>query len=428
MNALSQINLTRLARALAALVIPLALAACSAPSLQGSRELAGTVYIYIGLNPENQSTQLQDRNLRSLLGRFIKEFRLIHPKVGVQLLFFPEADLLAEVIRRDRTGLGPDLMLVNGSSALAMHSAGMTRTVQLPEAVSSQVEPTMLSGFRTKGGWSAVPVFSLPQVACYNRKVLKKAPQTLEDLLTVSARGVPIGLSLEPADLYWSAGGLGATTALQHLLQPQRASATTTELLPADRAGLLRWLSWLDQASNQQRVTFYGSTNDLLSGLVKGDLAWIACRGRHLARLQKEMGPRLGVAPLPSGPEGPASPIARLRVWAFGRDSSRNQRDISQSLAEFSLNPLVQRAATVGSNDALPVNRYVNVPVTSSQVLAALEKGMAQSMAYDLFNVSLIEGDPREALLRDVLTSMIFGAADGPQAIERLSQRLAQRP
>jgi hypothetical protein len=271
-------------------------------------------------------------------------------------------------------------------------------------------------------------VFSLPQVACYDRKVLKKAPLTLEELLTISAQGAPIGLSLEPADLYWSAGGLGAATALQHLLQPQRASASATKLLAADRADLLRWLSWLDQASNQQRVTFYGSTEELLSGLVKGDLAWIACRGRHIALLQKEMGPRLGVAPLPSGPEGQASPIARLRVWAFGRDSSPNQRDISQALAEFSINPLVQRAATVDSNDALPVNRYVNVPVTSSQALAALEKSMAQSMAYDLFNVNLIEGDPREALLRDVLTSMIFGAADGPQAIEMLNQRLAHPP
>lgn len=82
----------------------------------------------------------------------------------------------------------------------------------------------------------------------------------------------------------------------------------------------------------------------------------------------------------------------------------------------------------MSTNDALPVNRYVNVPVTSSQVLAAMEKGMAQSLAYDLFNVNLIEGDPREALLRDVLTTMIFGAADGPQAIEMLTQRLAHRP
>ncbi|MCP9916000.1 ABC transporter substrate-binding protein [Cyanobium sp. ATX 6F1] len=428
MNAPRQIQLSRFTRAMAALVVPLALAACSAPNSPGSGELAGTVYLYIGLSSGNQTKQGPDGHLRSQLGQFIKDFRLIHPKVGVQLLFFPETQVQAEVTRRDRTGLGPDLMLVNGSSALAMHSAGMTRTVQLPQAVSSQVEPTMLRGFRTKGGWAALPVFSQPQVACYDRKVLKKAPQTLEELLKVSARGIPIGLSLEPVDLYWSAGGLGATTALQRLLAPEKTSVTPAKLLPADRAGLLRWLSWLDQASDQQRVTFYGSTDDLLGALVKGDLAWIACRSRHLARLQREMGPRLGVAPLPSGPEGQASPIARLRVWAFGRDSSPEQRRISQALAEFSVNPLVQRAATLSSDDALPVNRYVNVPVTSSRVLAALEKGMAQSQAYDLFNVNLIEGDPREALLREVLTSMIFGAADGPQAIEMLTQRLAQRP
>ncbi|MCP9850142.1 hypothetical protein [Cyanobium sp. Morenito 9A2] len=429
MSPLHPITTTRLAAALLALAAPLALvAACSAPNNQATQELAGTVYLYIGLSPDYLANQTQDEHIRSLLGRFIKDFRLIHPRVGVQLLFFPEEEVQGEVTRRNRTGLGPDLMLVNGSSAMAMHLAGQTRTVPVPEAISFQVEPAMLNSFRSGKGLTALPVFSQPQVACYDRKQIKEAPKTLEALLKVSAQGAPIGLPLEPVDLYWTAGGFGATAALAHLLQPQGASAPWQELTPADHAGLLRWLNWLDQAGGQQRVNFYGSTDDLLSGLEKGDLAWIACRSRHLVRLRREMGSRLGVSPLPSGPEGTASPIARLRVWAFGRDSSPEQRRISQALAEFSVNPLVQRAATLSSDDALPVNRFVDVPVTSSRVLAALQKGMAQSEAYNLFNVNLLEGDPRESILRDVLTSMIFGAADGPQSSAILIRRLSQRP
>lgn len=408
-----------------ALLATLALAGCGVGRPPTARDLQGTVYVYVGLSPDHISSPQEDGHVRALFTRFINGFRQLHPRVGVQLVYFPESQVAAEVARRHRAGLGPDLILVNGSTALVLHGKGLSRTVTLPVEVTTQIAPTLLDSFRAPGGWSALPVFIQPQVACFDRKVLQRPPATLDELLRASAQGAPVGLSLEPADIYWSAGALGATESLQHLLHPE-ASRPRGDLSEAERRGLVDWFNWLDLAGDQQRISFYGSADDLLMGLVKGDLAWVACRSRHLSRLRDLMGPRLGVAPLPSGPSGQASPIARLRVWSFGIDSSPEQRRISQALAEFSVNPLVQRATTLASDEALPVNRFVNVPVTSSRVLAALETGLAQSEAFSLFNVSLLEGEPREIALRKVLTSMIFGATDGPQAAEMLVQRLSR--
>jgi hypothetical protein len=419
------IVLHRLGRRFAALGALLALAGCSSPLPPNARELEGTVYVYVGTSSDQLSNPRGDSHVRNLFSRFIHGFLLLHPRVGVQLVFFPEAQIPAEVAYRHRSGLGPDLILVNGSTAQMLHRRGLSRTVSLPEEISSQLAPSLLRSFRTTGGLSALPVFSQPQVACFDRKVLPQEPTTLKELLEVSAKGAPVGLSLEPVDLFWSAGSLGGTAALQHLLKldPERPSRPLT---PAEREGLLRWLQWLDQAGDQQRINFYATTDELLTGLVKGDLAWIACRSRHLARLKNLMGSRLGVAPLPSGPSGAASPIARLRVWSFGIDSSPEQRRISQALAEFSVNPLVQRATTLSSLETLPVNRYVNIPVTSSRLLAALQAGMAQSEAYNLFNASLLEGESGETIVRKVLATMLFGATDETQASEMLVQRLTK--
>jgi len=419
------IALHRLGRRLVALGAVLALAGCASPRPPHARELEGTVYIYVGTSSDQLTNPRVDSHIRSLFSRFIHGFRMLHPRVGVQLVFFPEARIPAEVAQRHRSGLGPDLILVNGSTAKVLHGRGLSRTVSLPAEIFSQLKPSLLRSFHTKAGWSALPVFSQPQVACFDRKVLPQAPTTLQELLEVSAKGAPVGLSLEPVDLFWSAGSLGGTAALQQLLK-LNSDAPPRPLNQAEREGLLRWLQWLDLAGDQQRINFYATTDELLSGLVKGDLAWIACRSRHLPQLKDLMGARLGVAPLPSGPSGEASPIARLRVWSFGIDSSPEQRRISQALAEFSVNPLVQRATTLATLETLPVNRYVNIPVTSSRSLAALQVGMAQSEAYNLFNASLLEGEAGETILRKVLATMLFGATDGTQASEMLIQRLTK--
>jgi len=414
----------RLATVAVALGATLVLGACGNPRAPVARELEGTIYVYVGIAGDHLNNSQENGNLRALFSRFIAGFRQLHPKVGIQLVFFPEDQVPDEVARRHRSGLGPDLMLVNGSNAQVLHARGLSRVVSLPEEITAELAPSLLRNFRVgSGGWSALPVYSQPQVACFNRKVLPQAPATLDELLKASARGAPVGLSLEPVDLYWSAGPLGAATALQRLLLPQ-PDGPREPLAPKDRDGLLRWLNWLDLAGDQQRINFYATTDELLEGLVRGDLAWIACRSRHLVQLKRLMGARLGVAPLPSGPSGRASPIAQLRVWSFGIDSSPQQRQISQALAEFSVNPLVQRATTLSTNETLPVNRYVNIPVSSSRLLAALQEGMDQSEAYELFNVSFLEDEPGEIALRKVLATLIFGATNGPQASDLLLKRI----
>ncbi|MFN6132892.1 MAG: hypothetical protein ACK46L_08330, partial [Synechococcaceae cyanobacterium] len=141
---------------------------------------------------------------------------------------------------------------------------------------------------------------------------------------------------------------------------------------------LLTWLRWLRRLSLQSHVDVGSGPEDLTKGLESGRLSWIPCYSLSLQRLDRTMGKRLGVAPLPNGPGGAPSPYSSLRVWSLGVDSSASQRHWALALAGMSLDPLVQRQITLSTRMVLPVNRTVPVPVASSGRLASLAAAQSQ--------------------------------------------------
>jgi len=94
-------------------------------------------------------------------------------------------------------------------------------------------------------------------------------------------------------------------------------------------------------------VNFYKQQELLLQGLMNGQLDWISCSSTNLARLRKALGDRLGVAVLPSGPAGAATPLLRYRLWVFGPDSNPQQQRIAEAFVRLSLTPTMQRFLTL---------------------------------------------------------------------------------
>jgi hypothetical protein len=177
-------------------------------------------------------------------------------------------------------------------------------------------------------------------------------------------------MSVDPIGLWWTAGALGAEGVMVPVLVGPPAGAPGPQA--SQRRRLVSWLAWLRQAALQSHVEMESGPQALTEGLEAGRLAWIPCFSMTLLRLEKTMGSRLGVAPLPNGPAGSPSPFTSNRVWALGPDSSPEQRRMALQLAAISLDPLVQREMMMGGRVFLPANRFVPIPVTSSGRLAAM--------------------------------------------------------
>lgn len=394
-------------------LLGLALGSCG----NGGR-LPHVLYLAMGTNADQViNSQLRDETGERLEG-LATGFRQLYPGTQFQLGLYPERDLTAAMRRRSRAGLAPDLLLVSGSEARALLDAGLVRAYPISAEQERLFAPEMLERLRNrKGQLAGLPLLVQAQVSCFNRQRLDRAPASLGELLAIGAAGHPVGLPVDLSNLIWTAGSLGAIPALTNGLAGRAVSAQ-------QQGSLATWLGWLQQANSQQQVTFFADQPSAEAEFVAGRLDWIPCRSTALQRLKRALGGTLGIAPLPGGPGGPASPMNKLRVLALGTNSSARGRELALAFGHFAINPLNQRALTVGTQTLLPANRFVGVPVASSSALAAMEQANRDGRQMQQL-IRLLDGkEERITRAQQLVTRLVFGELSPQEAATRLLQVL----
>ncbi|MFM7677139.1 MAG: extracellular solute-binding protein [Synechococcus sp.] len=384
--------------------------------------LRGTLYLGVVLDRDQVLNADTVMDLRGRVEELDKAFRTVYPEVTIQLQVFRSDTIIPELAARVRSGLAPDLLVVSGLFANDLQLLGLTEPTRLGPEERRQFNEAALDRLRLPDGrMTGVPLLFHPEVACFNRSRLDTSPATVEELLQRSAEGTRVGLAAHPLSLYWTAGSLGANGALVE-------AARGRSLTPEQRQRLRDWLVWLRAASLQHRVTVYADQNQMLKDFHQGRLDWISCSSIDIPTLRQQLGPRLGVAPLPSGPGGDPTPVSRERVMVFGRGSSPEQRRIAEAMVRFSINPLIQRNFTLGTMAVLPVNRFVPPPVNSSATLAALAESQRQSDANPMLVEFVHPGDPRLGALARTLVQLLFGDLDPDAATAVLIEELRPAP
>jgi arabinogalactan oligomer / maltooligosaccharide transport system substrate-binding protein len=339
--------------------------------------------------------------------------------VRLQVEVFPEENLRNQLLVRNRTGLSPDLLLVNESTAQELARERLISTVSFPAVALDQLDAGSVVRVRRRDGTlTGIPLELQPQVACFDRRRVRRSPSSLKELLAFSAKGMEVGLSLDAVSLAWTLGPLGAIDAVSALLAGQPAT-------PETRQGLRGWLAWLRMADQQQHVTVYPTETELLKELMAGALDWIPCRSINLTRLRSRLGNNLGVAPLPSGPYGAASPITRERILAFGVNSSPVQRQLALALARFAISPLHQRDMLQRSQYVLPVNREVAPAVSSSSVVAAMVEGRQQSLRRSTIRLIERSSKSQRQGWQTLLTRYLFDDLGQQDALEGMVELLS---
>jgi hypothetical protein len=386
------------------------------------RKWPNVVYVAIGANKDQLITAELKQEFQDQLVKVAARFRQIHPDTHFQFGIYPEDEMGEVMRRRSRSGLAPDLLLVNGDTALRLRQAGLVDPFPIRKEQLAIFNEKELGRLRSPDGRLAgLPLLVQTQLGCFNRQRLSEPPATLLELLNATANGHPMGLSLDLYYLFWIVGSTGALPAIEKAVLGQ-------PLNPTERQSLTGWLAWMQNASNQQRVTFFPDQPTAEAEFKAGRLDWIPCRSTVLPQLRQVMGSALGVAPLPDGDGHRASPINRLRVLALGRSSSAAGRRRALAFSFYSVNPLTQRTLTLGSQTVLPANRFVTVPVQSSQVLAAMVAAANQGLQANSL-VSLVHiNDPRIPRLQSLLTQLVFGEASPNGATTELIRILQARP
>ncbi|MEB3354965.1 MAG: extracellular solute-binding protein [Cyanobacteriota bacterium] len=394
----------------ACLLALLALAGCGrGPSLNADASTGGTLQIMLGISSDEQLSEALVQEQVELISWIEWCFEQLYPDVRLVLTQYREKDIPAELAQRDRDGMAPDLLLVNASTATALWRSGLTKPLPANSPVAAQLRRSVRQRVSTDSqSLIGVPVLITPQLACFNRKRLPASPASLPSLIDSSDKGIDVGMSIAPQDVYWTTGAMGANPAMERVLWGEA-------LGPADRQALLRWLSWLQDVTLHERVNFYDNQEQLVQALIRGQLDWITCSSTSLVRLRRVLGDRLGVAALPGGPAGQATPLLNHRMWIFGRNSSPVQQRIAEALVRFSLSPPMQRYLTIKTEAMLPVTG-VSIPTGGRPMLEAMMQAKRQARATRAIGEQIRVGDPRLESIRKLLLRLSYQEISSEQS------------
>jgi len=164
--------------------------------------LPNVLYLGVEVNPDETIDANLLADTRQRLGSLEAGYRQLHPNTRFQVSLYPEQQLAWAIQRRNRAGLGPDLLLLNGDMAVQLLEAGVIAPFPRTDVDLNPFDPQVLDRLRSSSGELAgLPLLVQTQLACFNRRRLDAAPTTLQQLLDTSANGHPVGLSMEAHNL-----------------------------------------------------------------------------------------------------------------------------------------------------------------------------------------------------------------------------------
>ena len=375
-------------------------------------------------NENEQQSASRFHSERKISKDFQQQLKEMQPAITLHPSIYAAESLEQELKVRTNSGLGPDLVITDSNQALTLLAEGTTIPIQLTEEKRLLISPSALERVKTANGTLAgQPVSQYLQLACFDKRKLKEPPKTLTELSAASGRGKVFGMVTNLQDLYWSLGSFGAGEALATSLAGKKATVAAHERLT-------KWMRWLKASSYQQNIVFLRNQAALRKALIEGEMSWISCWSSQLPQLREALKGHLGVAPLPSGDFGRATPITRLQVWALGKNSSKRQRAESLRLLNFIAQPWAQKTFALKYKTGYPVNPAAAL-IVRKQLSAEFEKfNEEENERVSRGDVIISAIDTRPRLQKDIqstLNQLIFDGLSPEKAATELQTQIKDK-
>ena len=374
-------------------------------------------------NKANITTQDYEQ-LEYISNLVFQQIRDIDPQIQPQLQLQSSTNFIDEIRQQTESGFGPDLIITDSETALALYRSRLIDPIQLSEQDRQDTPQSLLDLVTAKNGaLVARPVNQFVQLACFNKERLPTAPRTLEDIKQ-SSSDATFGMAIQLKDLFWSAEAFDAGPALKAAMDSSGTSQVDYETVTA-------WLSWLVDSSYQQNIRFLNNQGNLRDGLIRGELDWITCWSNNLRGLKLKLGDRLGVTALPKGPNQNRTATTRLEVWALGLNSSPLQRRKALLMVDFVTKPWAQKTYSLTTKNSMPVSQKA-ATVVASKIPGgneALRNYVSAEGFIDKMRVKArIFRDPvRYEIISDALLDTIYDIQTPEQGAEQILQGLREK-
>ena len=187
-------------------------------------------------NKANITTQDYEQ-LKDIADLVFQQIRDIDPQIHPKLQLQSSTNFIDEIRQQTESGFGPDLIITDSETALALYRSRLIDPIQLSEQDRQDTPQSLLDLVTSKdGALAARPVNQFVQLACFNKERLPTAPRTLEDLKQ-SSNEATFGMAVQLKDLFWTADAFDASSALRAAMDLDSPSADQ-----AHRETVTAWL------------------------------------------------------------------------------------------------------------------------------------------------------------------------------------------
>ena len=319
-------------------------------------ELKGRILLWHGW-PKRETAALSE---------LLDQFRAIHPEVLIIETAVPAEALRSQFEQRAALGLEPDILIGPSDWVRPLSEAGLIRDLTNQPGLETYLyRAPALETLRYQGKLYGLPLALDTTALYYNTSLVTEPAETLDEWLNQARDGLPIALNTQFEAAFWGIQAFGG-----------QLWDDSQQQVVLNQGGFANWLGWLKIAQDEPNI-FLDSDDTVLYDLFKrGEVAYYVGSSAALPALQAALGQnKVGVAPLPSGPNGPSGPFLRTEAMFFNNVSSDEQFQLTLQLAQFLSRTEQQRelARRIGK---LPVNPQVRL---DERVYPALAGFLAQT-------------------------------------------------
>ena len=134
-------------------------------------------------NENEQHSNHRFETERKITRNFQQQLKEMQPGIKLHPSIYPEESLERALKVQTNSGLGPDLVIADSNQALSLLALGLTDPIKLTEERQNLINPAALERVKTaNGSLAGQPISQYLQLACFDKRKLKKAPETLKEL------------------------------------------------------------------------------------------------------------------------------------------------------------------------------------------------------------------------------------------------------
>ncbi len=333
------------------------------------------------------------------INKIVADYQTANPNVKLTVLEVPFDQLFNKYETDTAAGGGPDMYTApNDNLGKEVRSGVIAPIDDLVKGKLDGYTQAGVAGVTIDGKIYAVPGIAKAVGLYYNKSTVATPPATTADLLALVKSGKKLGLVGDGGAPYFLWGfwsGFGGSI------------MDDTGKCVADQGGIADAYQYFKDLADAG-ATFYNAEGDMDTAFRQGNIDMAIVGPWVLGDFEKDLGDKLGVAPLPAGPKGPSKPMMGIDGWYINPNSKNKEAAVAFALFAFSKDGLTLYADNAGD------------PAARSDVAAKdpLVKAFADVAAGGFPRPQVKEFDNYWGAFGDAVTAVVSGKAAPADAVK----------